>query len=29
VDLAIRGLPAALEDDHDVLARGMTLSDGF
>jgi len=29
VDLAIRGLLAALKDDHQVLAHGMTLFDGL
>ncbi len=29
VDLAIRGLLAALKDDQDVLAYGLTLFDGF
>jgi hypothetical protein len=29
VDLAIRGLLAALKDDHDVLAHGLALFDGF
>jgi hypothetical protein len=29
IDLAIRGLLAALKDDHEVLAQGMTLFDGL
>ncbi len=29
LDLAIRGLLAALKDDHQVLAHGMTLFDGL
>ena len=29
LDLAIRGLLAALKDDHEVLAHGMTLFDGL
>lgn len=29
VDLAIRGLVAALKDDHEVLAHGMVLFDGL
>ncbi|MBI4610196.1 MAG: chromate resistance protein [Candidatus Rokubacteria bacterium] len=29
IDLAIRGLLAALKDDHEVLAHGMTLFDGL
>ena len=29
IDLAIRGLLAALKDDQDVLAHGMTLFDGL
>jgi hypothetical protein len=29
VDLAVRGLLAALKDDHEVLAHGLTLFDGF
>ena len=29
IDLAIRGLLAALKDDHQVLAQGMTLFDGL
>lgn len=29
LDLAIRGLLAVLEDDHQVLAHGMTLFDGL
>ena len=29
IDLAIRALLAALKDDHDVLAHGMTLLDGL
>jgi hypothetical protein len=29
IDLAIRGLVAALKDDHEVLANGMTLFDGL
>jgi hypothetical protein len=29
IDLAIRGLLAALKDDHEVLASGLTLFDGL
>jgi len=29
IDVAIRGLLAALKDDHDVLAHGMTLFEGL
>ncbi len=29
IDLAIRGLLAALKDDHQILAHGMTLFDGL
>ena len=29
IDLAIRGLLAALKDDHEALAHGLTLFDGL
>jgi hypothetical protein len=29
IDLALRALPEAVEDDHEVLERGMTLFDGL